>query len=673
MRNPLFLSILAALALASCGGGERPNVLLLTLDTLRADALGCYGHPIVQTPNLDRLAAEGALFGDAICQIPATLTSHTAIMTGRHPKTNGVRFRSAQVPESETTLAELFSANGYQTAAYISALVLHPRHGLDQGFDEYYLGSMQQNGRPAAPERRADETIGGAIQYLENRGEAPFFLWVHLYDPHTPYDAPEPYTAMYDEDYDGPLRGTVAEITRLTADRGAGVSERDLKHLEALYHGEVTYMDAQIGRLFHAMEEGGLFDNTIVAALADHGEALGERGHFFHGTELYRHSMRIPLLIRWPPGVRAGARIGPLVQSIDLFPTLLELAGIEGGGAAEGRSLAGLIRTGDENAPPEAPGFMETEADPVSPANKLFALRTDEYKFIENSAHRRPETPLGLYAEIPLKGPAVIMARLRGDESVRLMAHIRYRTEALYASRDPAALAELPSTAVYAETVGTDPLHNEARSNANFLDAPEGWRLQMTPDLYRVAKEYGESRGWPTEWMVIEGAGVDASLPHVRDAGEFEIDQIELYAPGLRFPDTPKFRDPFWIVQDFEGPDAVPLADSGEGPPHQTAFSWREGPLFGGNRHLHVRIEYSEIIEPNDIDEIFAVLIDPDEETNLLQSEQLGESDRRDVSQAAEDMRALLDKWRNAEGGALDPVEMDESTREALRALGYIE
>ncbi len=648
---------------------EQTNVMLLTLDTLRADAVGCYGNESIHTPNLDRLAAEGVLFEDTICQIPATLTSHTAIMTGLYPRSTGVRFRTHRVPDAEHTLAEVFNKNGYRTAAFISSYVLEPAFGLKQGFDVYDLGSMIRNGQKINVERRAEETISDAIQYIEEHQEEPLFVWVHLYDPHTPYDPPPDYSNLYDPDYEGSIRGTVQEITKFTATKGSSLSERDLQHLRALYDGEVSYMDHHIGRLFQKMEETGILDQTIVAAIADHGEAIGEHGQFFHGDDLYQSAVRIPFMIRYPKQIQKGLRVPNLVQSIDLFPTLIEMADLQDDTTVEGRSLVPLFEREKNTDTPfeERPGFLETEADMVCESNKLFGMRTGRFKFINQSSHRRPETPLGVFTEIPLKGPSIVFLRIKGDSSVQLMVHIRYRTQELYASRDFQALSKLNTTIITAETLGVDPLHRQAMQEPNFLETPNEWRLQVSPDLYRVAYQYGKTRGWPTDWMVIEGVGVDAGLPYNQTSGTFIIDQIELYTQAIRFPNSPRFRDPFWVIEDFESDAAKGLADAKSGPEHTTQMSWTHENVFGGKRQQKVEITFPDSNSSKIVDELYDLQKDPHEQENCLAFQE----NNSEFLEIAENCSLLLDNWRTSFFGQIEIMELDTAQREALESLGY--
>lgn len=665
LRLPcLILSIL--LGIGCSNNRERPNVILLTLDTLRADSIGCYGNSTIQTPNLDRLAQEGVLFENAVCQIPATLTSHTAILTGRNPKTTGVRFRTARVSPLEETLAERFLAHGYTTAAFISSFVLAPEFGLNQGFEKYELGSMIQKGKKAADERRAEETIHQTISFLKNKPRQPFLIWVHLYDPHTPYDPPAPFSIPHEPDSTGAMSGSVEAITRLHANQGRNGTSEDLQRLRNLYSGEVAYMDVQIGHLLKVLDEMNLMDRTIIAALADHGENLGENGRFFHGDDLYQPSMHIPFLLCYPGQIAGEQRISSLVQSIDLFPTLLDLAGIPPISGIEGRSLVSLLNEDERKKPFQIkPAYLETEADAFIESNKLHGICTETHKFLYHSAHRRSDVPLGIFSEIPLKGPTLVLMRIQGDPSIRLMVHVRYRTKELYTSRNFQALASLNTTVIHAETAGVEPLQQEAMKATSFHPTPGGWRLHMTPDIHRLARSYGLAQGWPVEWMVLEGVGVDAALPARQKEGTFTIDQIELYAPSLRFPESPRFRSPFWIIEDFERSDG--LTDSGEGAPHTIQSDWLNAPLFGGQRQQKITITFHDEIEIQKLDALFAYREDSQEENNLL----TGETSHPEMIRIAENCRSLLDSWMSRESGRFDIQPLDTSHLEALQALGY--
>lgn len=656
----LLLVILICIVCMSCQSKNgKPNVLLITLDTVRADALGCYGNSTVKTPVIDKMAEEGALFEDAVCQIPATLASHAAIMTGCNPNTTGVRFGKAHIPDSVKTLAKEFTKARYETAAFISSQVLAPVYGLNQGFSRYDMGNLGEQ----VFERRADATMDSAIAYLQQIHKKPLFTWIHLYDAHSPYNAPAPYTTQYDPEYQGTIKGSIQDITRLQSSHGETASALDLLHLRALYWGEVSYMDYQLGRLADVLRKQNVLDKTIIVIMADHGENLGEKQHFFHGNDLYWPSMHIPLIIRFPAVILPKTRLAELVQSIDVYPTLLELCGIQDKYRIDGQSLLpALIKQQDGQRVDPLPAFMETEADPLCEADKLHGVRTKEYLYIFNQAHRQGEIPVGMMTEIPLRGPTIVMMRIKGDPAVRLMAHIRYRTRELYTSRDNTALAKLNTTILHAESFGTDPLHQQAAKQSSYLPPARGWRLQATPDLYHWAQSYGTANGWPTQWMVLEGVGVDASLPATQQQGAFAVDQIELFAPQLRFPNSPRFRNPFWIIADFENGKKEELVDSSAGPAHTITSKWLNEPVHGGTRQQEITITIKDATGSVVIDELYAISSDRNEEKNLI----------RENQPAADELRGLLQEQIKSSSRNNEVIEISPGQRKALESLGYI-
>ncbi len=300
--------LLAAGPLAA--GESRPNVLIITIDTLRADHLGCYGSKTVGTPAADGLAARGALFTRAFAHTPSTLPSHANIFLGLTPNAHGVHDNSGFiVREDFLALAEWLKALGYATGAFVGAFPLDSRFGLDQGFDVYDDKYGTQGPKDLVfVERKADAVVDKAVEWLEGRA-GPWFLWVHLFDPHQPYAPPEPYLTRY-----------------------AGRP----------YEGEVAYADAAVGRLLAYLKERGLEDRTAVVYTADHGESLGEHGESTHGYFAYNATLRVPLILALPGG--KPARVGTNVAHIDIFPTVCALLGKKEPPGLQGRSLLPLIR-----------------------------------------------------------------------------------------------------------------------------------------------------------------------------------------------------------------------------------------------------------------------------------------------------------------------------------------
>ena len=327
------------------------NVVVLTLDTLRADRLGCYGASVVSTPNLDGLAREGVLFEEVAATVPLTFPSHSSMFTGLLPPRHGVRDNGGFfLDATRTTLAERLKGAGYATGAFVGAWVLESKWGLAQGFDHYAdhfdlsryktvsLGTVQKPG---------DEVMDGALKWLETVRDRRFFAWVHLYDPHTPYDPPEPYRSRY---------------------RGQP------------YLGEVAYTDAVVGRLLAWLRDGGLLDRTLVVVTADHGESLGEHGESTHAYFVYDSSMSVPLIVRTPWGDHG--RVRAQVSGVDLMPTVLDLLGQDAPEGIDGRSLARLVL--DPQADAAQPAYLETYFPRYHFGwQQLRALRDGRYKYID--------------------------------------------------------------------------------------------------------------------------------------------------------------------------------------------------------------------------------------------------------------------------------------------------
>ncbi len=334
------------------------HVVLITIDTLRADRLGCYGARDVETPNMDRLALEGALASEASVQAPLTRPSHVSIFTGLYPAQHGIRDNiSRALGPDVPTMAEAFKAAGFETAGFVSSIVLSAQSGLARGFDEFSdrfdLGADARDEARFLDilEKRGDIAVGDAIRWLEGRAQKRTFVWVHLYDPHAPYEPPEPYASRY-------------------ADRP--------------YDGEVAWSDELVGRLDAALTRLGTRDQTLTVLTADHGEGLGEHGEAVHGFFLYESTIRVPLLLRGP-GIVPGTRVSVATQSVDLLPTVLDLAGVPAlpsTRALAGRSLARTVR-GLSTTLDDAPAFAESLTPRIHYGwSDLRSVREGRWKFI---------------------------------------------------------------------------------------------------------------------------------------------------------------------------------------------------------------------------------------------------------------------------------------------------
>ena len=352
----MFALVFISLSLG-CAGAERParSVILITIDTLRPDHLGCYGYTSIQTPNIDRLAREGALFTHAYTPVPITLPAHTALMTGEFPFATGVHdFSGNRLAPGAATIARTLRDHGYATAAFIGSAVLDSRFGLNQGFDTYFdhfeFGRLEEVHLDAI-ERRGDRVVDEALKWLKLNPRQPFFLWVHLYDPHAPYNPPEPYALRY---------------------RGRP------------YDGEIAFADAQVGRLLDFFERQGL-ENSLIALASDHGEGLGEHGEKTHGFFIYNSTLHVPLIVRVPGAIPQV--IPDEVSLVDVMPTLLQAAGISIPSSVQGRSLLAAIlgRTDD------GPSNLYAESYPPLLHfgwNRLESLQRHGLKYIDTT---RPE------------------------------------------------------------------------------------------------------------------------------------------------------------------------------------------------------------------------------------------------------------------------------------------
>jgi arylsulfatase A-like enzyme/Flp pilus assembly protein TadD len=330
----------------------RPSVLLVSIDTLRADHVGSYGYRAAATPVIDALAARGLRFEQAETVTPLTLPAHTSLLSGTFPAFHGVRDNgSFYVGDEITTLAEVLKTHGYRTGGFVGAYVLDHRWGIAQGFDHYYddfdLSRFEMAAGIDAAQRPGSEVVDHALTFLAGEGDQPFFAWVHLYDPHSPYVPPEPYRSRFPAT------------------------------LEGAYDGEIAATDAQVGRLIDFLTSSRRLANTVIVVVGDHGESLGEHGEQQHGFFVYDAAVRIPLIVAGPRvPIRA---VHDQVRIVDVMPTILELAGVEAPSAVQGVSLMPLSR-GERQ---DLLGYSETWYPRYHYGwSELTAVRDGRYKFI---------------------------------------------------------------------------------------------------------------------------------------------------------------------------------------------------------------------------------------------------------------------------------------------------
>jgi arylsulfatase A-like enzyme/Tfp pilus assembly protein PilF len=348
----VLLWMLALSPLAGCGRSASPHdILIVTLDTLRADRVGAYGYTDARTPVLDALAARGARFAAATTTVPLTLPAHASLFTGAFPGGHGVRDNTGfHVEDGVTTLAEVLKGRGYRTGAFVGAFVLDSRWGLAQGFDEYFDDfDLSEDVGPGldAIQRRGDEVVDRALAWLTPADSRPFFAWVHLYDAHAPYDAP------------------------------AEVAEPFPRTRSGAYDAEVAFVDRQVGRLVEALRAAGTLDDTLVVVLADHGEQLGEHGEQQHGFFVYDAAVQIPLIMAGP-GIDPRV-IASQVRIVDVMPTVLDVGGIEIPAGVQGATLRPAL----EGQPIELLALAETWYPRYHYGwSELTAVRDGRFKFI---------------------------------------------------------------------------------------------------------------------------------------------------------------------------------------------------------------------------------------------------------------------------------------------------
>jgi arylsulfatase A-like enzyme len=331
----------------------RLNLLLITLDTTRADRLGAYGFRDVATPNLDLLAREGVLFEQTSTVAPLTLPAHSSLFTGQFPPRHAVHDNGGFVlPASQHTLAEILNTNRFHTGAFVGSYVLNAATGLNQGFDRYGDEFIHTPDAVNAVRLRrpANEVADDAIDWMARVPPAdPFFAWLHFYDPHAPYEPPEPFASIYGSEG---------------------------------YLGAIAFVDSQIGRVLDALRQRRLLERTIVAVTGDHGEGLGEHGERTHKLFVYESVLHVPLILRVPSGFAPGRRVDSVTRSVDVLPTLLDLLGIADTDARDGTSLTPLMtgRVADLG--------LEAYAESAYPLlhfgwSDLRSFRVGNFKYIE--------------------------------------------------------------------------------------------------------------------------------------------------------------------------------------------------------------------------------------------------------------------------------------------------
>jgi arylsulfatase A-like enzyme len=396
---------------------RHPNIVLITIDTLRSDHCTPYGYGRDTTPLMSVLAQQGSLFENVYAPMPTTGPSHSTMFTSRYPISHGVIKNGYVLADEELTIAEVLQKNGYSTAAVISSFAVNSKFGLKQGFqyyDEEFIGkdpSMRTTRWQGIEveglfDRRAKETTASAMKWLKAHEKDPFFLWVHYFDPHGPYDPPDRFKKKFESKM--------------------GSNEEPQKTYD-VYDGEIGYADAEIEKIVEYLDQKGLDEDTLLIVTADHGEGLGQHNHMHHGLFLYEEAVRVPLVMRWPGKIPAGLRIKNRVELLDLSPTILDIAGVPAKNANyQGRSLKSMIQN-PSIARQSRPIFFqrrlyETEnyKGNVVKGEKLGVL-LDQWKYIEALKERSVE----LYDLSSDPGELTNVSREHPDQVKRLSTLIK--------------------------------------------------------------------------------------------------------------------------------------------------------------------------------------------------------------------------------------------------------
>jgi arylsulfatase A-like enzyme len=415
--------------------GGIQHVIVISLDTARADHFGCYGNTWIQTPNIDALAKESILFTDYLTTVSTTLASHVSLFAGKYPHTHGTPRNGFIVNADNEMLAEILKEAGFTTAAFLGSFALHSRFGFDQGFGHFdqEFDILRLRGRIDQNQRRAAAVTDAVVAHLDQQGiPSRLFLFVHYFDPHFPYDPPPPYDTMYG---DAPGAIALEDHPVLTCGEDLIDSRRSLE----LYAGEVSYMDFHVGRLLDELRRRGILDQALVLVTSDHGENPGDkRGKpFHHGRTVYQSEMHCVGLIRLPGAAHGGMRCELPLSSIDMLPTVVSQlglpipAGVEGEAldlANPGQSFLSRPRFGEASKP------YKEESDPAWFNNtKPRCIREGPFKYIQTRYQSREE----LYDLRTDPHERANLLDYPGTEFATRAADLRRKLEAWTAAQNP--------------------------------------------------------------------------------------------------------------------------------------------------------------------------------------------------------------------------------------------
>ena len=427
---------------------KTPNIILITLDTTRADRMGFLGSQRSLTPNLDTLAKQSVVFTRAYAQVPLTTPSHAALLTGTYPQFSHLEDLGAPLGKDLPYLPDLLHHHGYHTAAFLGAYILDPAAaapGFDRGFD-LYDGHFHQRkpgeDRYKSIERRAEDVANRALGWLSRHQQRPFFIWLHFYDAHDPYDPPEPFKTKYSSQ---------------------------------LYDGEIAYTDSIVGSFVEVLRKHGLYENSVIAIAADHGEAFGEHGEERHGMFLYDETIHVPLLLKLPAGRLAGKRVEERVALAEVAPSLLEAAGVPAPAAMQAHSLFPLMdgtKAGGKKIDGEKINRTKMNGTKINETknNEIKAANLDAVKSADNENEKAPERPV--YSESNYAHRAFGWSELRSWRTGKYLYVEAPKRELYDQSSDPDAAKNLaPAAKAVADTLESQ-LTNFQQKTSSAATAP---------------------------------------------------------------------------------------------------------------------------------------------------------------------------------------------------------
>ena len=418
--------LLLLLLLATCAPAQPQNLIVVLVDTLRADHLGFHGYERETSPRIDELARRSVVFENHHSHASRTGPSVATLFTGLHPRSHGVVNplthwdAKGTLADEQTTLAEILTRRGYRCRGLVANINVSPHFGFGQGFEAYdYVRSES-----------ARDVNRHAFAFLEDakRKRTPFFLYLHYMEPHSPYDTPGPYAESYvDRSYSGPVTGGHEQLDEIVAGK-LTLDEADVDQLEALYDREIRFFDDRFGELLSHLEEQSLHDDTLLLFVSDHGEEFLEHDSVLHGYTLYEEQLHVPCFV-FDPRSKSAGRVEAATRHVDLLPTLLERLGVDYDGAVQGRSLVGLMDGGDEGS--AGPLLAEASLRAVHTI-AMRSLTTDGWKLIETTLPR-PRVELYRLRDDPEEQRDLVYEQ--PDVAAQMLEHLRARVQSLPVGR----------------------------------------------------------------------------------------------------------------------------------------------------------------------------------------------------------------------------------------------